>query len=452
MELLVVIFYVLVFSVIISKVPFFRRVSGLSIRWLLIFFVLKVISGAILVFIYTYYYTEPEFADIYNYFNDGRVIFSALPNSVPDYLRMVTGIDSGAPHLDKYYSQMGHWVRPWDPVLYNDNRLIIRFNALVSLFSLGYIQVHSVFMNFLSFSGLVALLGFFRKYSDPEKLQWLAPGLFLIPGLLFWGSGVLKEALLLWAFGFWNYYLSRLTGSPRKQWPFLIVLFLAFTWVLVLLKPYTFYLWLPCILAFYLWKNAGALNFNIRMIALLTGLVIAAWLTGKMFPQFDLLTIIATKQNDFIAQSLYHDAGSIIYTHLLRPTIVEFARAFPSGVLHTLTRPHLFEANSTVTLMAALENLLLVAMILYGLVSYKKKQMNDYPLKWAAIWFVILLFGLVGMVTVASGGMVRYRIPAMPFLWFFIVHMAHLPKLKLPFFPDVSSTGQKRPLNSKNRK
>ncbi len=433
MELLVVLFYVLIFSGIIAKVPFFSRVSGLSVRWLLFFFVLKVISGAILVFIYTYYYTETEFADIYKYFNDGRVIFSALPNSVPDYLRMVTGIDAATPHLDRYYSQMGHWVRPWESVLYNDNRLVIRFNALVSLFSMGYIQVHSVFINFLSFSGLIALLGFFRRYGHAEKIQWLAPGIFLFPGLLFWGSGVLKEGLLIWAFGFWNFYLDGLRYATRKQWPKLIFLLLAYTWLLILLKPYTFYLWLPCLTGFYLWKNSGAVYFNLRLILLLAGIAIVTLLLGQIFPKYNILTIIAAKQNDFIAQSIYYDAGSLIQTDLLKPTLWDFAKAFPSGLWHSLTRPHLFEAYSPVTLMAALENFFIAAIILYSLLSAKKGYANHINLKWSALWFVILLLGLIGMVTVAHGGMVRYRIPALPFLWFIIIHTAYLPRLRLPF-------------------
>jgi hypothetical protein len=427
MHLFLTVGYFLIFCILLSKIPFFRNLPGLSIPFILIFFGLKVVSGALLIFVYTWYYTDPKLADVYKYFNDGQILYSALYSNPLDYLRLLTGIDSSAPHLQLYYDQMSFWYRPWESAGYNDNRLVIRFNAFVSIFSFGYIHVHNVFINFLSFSGLIALYKFFIRYADHQKLLWLAGGIFLFPGLLFWGSGILKEGLLIWCFGFWIYYAD--TFIHRKSAGVLILLFL-YSFILLLLKPYTILLWIPCMIAFYWSKNLSALRINFRYGMVIVFFTAIALLVGFFIPGLNLLEILARKQNDFVASSLYFDAGSIIHTHKLSPEIFEITKAFFVGFFYTLFRPHILEANSLVIWMAALENLLIFAMLVYVVIFFDRKKFQMYNIKWTGLWFTLLLFGLVGMISVVYGGIVRYKIPALPFLWLALVHLSVMPDLQ----------------------
>jgi hypothetical protein len=427
MHLILTVGYFLVFCILLSKIPFFRNLPGLSFPYILIFFGLKVVSGALLIFVYTWYYTDPKFADVYKYFNDGRIMFSAIHSNPLDYLRLLTGIDSSASQLQVYYDQMSFWYRPWESAGYNDNRLVIRFNAFVSIFSFGYIHVHTVFINFLSFSGLIALYKFFIRYADPHKLVWLAGGMFLFPGLLFWGSGILKEGLLIWCFGFWIYYAD--TFINRKSMRIITLLFF-YSFILLLLKPYTILLWIPCMIAFYWSKNLSALKINIRYGMVLMFFVLIALGVGFFMPDLNILEILARKQNDFVASSLYFDAGSIMHTNKLDPDFFQITIAFFVGAFHTFFRPHIFEANSLVILMSALENLLIFAMLIYMVIFFDRKKFQMYDIKWTGIWFTILLFGLVGMISVAYGGIVRYKIPALPFLWLSLVHFSVMPDLQ----------------------
>ena len=62
-----------------------------------------------------------------------------------DYLRMVFGIANDTPEFrDLYYEDMNNWVRHFESNLYNDAHTIIRFNAVVRLFSFGEFHVHTV--------------------------------------------------------------------------------------------------------------------------------------------------------------------------------------------------------------------------------------------------------------------------------------------------------------------
>lgn len=427
MGVILTIIYFLLFCFIILRHPFFKKVKVIPAWLLIVFFALKVSAGMLLIAVYTYYYKEPEYADVYKYFNDARVIFSALSEHPADYFRMATGIGARAPHLDHYYEQMIFWERPWFSPLYNDNRLVIRFNALVLLFSFGNLLVHNVFINFLSFTGLVALFRFLAKYADPEKTFWIVPGLFLFPSLLFWGSGILKEGLLLWAFGCWIFYGDKiLTEKQLRIAPF----FLFFSLILVLLKPYTIIIWMPCFIAFYLSRQKSQVGSILIYFLVFTVSAILVYLQYSLFNGFDVLQLIASKQHEFIEHSLFHEAGSLIHTNYLSAELKDMIPAFFMGLAGTLFRPHLFEVYSVVTLIAALENVLIAGMIFYGVFRFDKQKFSRYNIKWLGFWYFMLFMGFVGMISPAFGGLVRYKIPALPFLWVFFVHMVRLPDSK----------------------
>jgi hypothetical protein len=427
MQLVLTLFYFLLFCLAIRKMEFFRSVPGITRNTLILFFAAKVAAGTFLILIYTYFYTDIESADIYKYFQDGRVMYSALKENPADYLRMMTGIDASSPHLQVYYDAMSHWYRtPWDPVSYNDSRLVIRFNALAFLISGGSIYVHNVLINFLSFGGILAMYRFFARYSDPRKLFWLAPGMFLFPGLLFWGSGILKEGLLLWAFGFWIFHFDRILSKPLALRGISILALLFFSFILLQLKPYTIGFWIPCMIGFYISchvKNALKTN-------LIYGLILLTCVVGVLLlrPYYDLVQIIVSKQNDFISHSRFEEAGSLIHTELLSANWISISKGWLIGLMHTFTRPHLLDVSSPVILMAALENLLIWACFIAAVI-FPDKKLHEYPVKWSGIWFTVLLFGFVGMISVAYGGIVRYKIPALPFLWVFFVHVINFPNI-----------------------
>jgi hypothetical protein len=84
---------------------------------------------------------------------------NALFTQPADGLRMLFAIGNDTPYFtEHYYSAMNNWVRQYESNLYNDAHTMIRFNAVLRLFSFGHYHVHTVFASFISLIGLVALL------------------------------------------------------------------------------------------------------------------------------------------------------------------------------------------------------------------------------------------------------------------------------------------------------
>ena len=100
--------YAAVILFAIHKLAFFRA-PGLSPRVVSAAFLLKVLAGTGLWYIYTYVHVDRATADLYRYFDDGNIMFSALPDHPADYVRMLTGIGNDQPHFDtRYYLVMNN--------------------------------------------------------------------------------------------------------------------------------------------------------------------------------------------------------------------------------------------------------------------------------------------------------------------------------------------------------
>jgi hypothetical protein len=422
---------------------FFRGIDGLPYKTLVLFFLLKVIAGAVFILIYTYYY-ESRTADVYRYFNEGKVIFSALRRNPIDYLRMLTGIGADAQHLQSYYAKMPYW---WDPELYpvyNDNRLMIRFNAILNLVSFGRIHVNSVLANFFSLTGFVAIYKFALCHIQKEKINWLKYGVFLFPSLIFWGSGLIKEIMLFPLLGFFVYYADKLiSGTRLKSWQYL--LFFIIVILFLLLKVYVLLLLLPCLLAFYLTGRLKKPGPGVIFSLVILGAVILVLAIGWLFPQLDPFAILAKRQNFYMRFSVFVNAGSLIHEVYLEPTFSGIITYIPRALFNVLFRPHLLDSFNPVILMAAVENLLILLVL--GLMTYwglQKKRLNR--LEWLGIWFTLILFVFIGITTQVYGTLVRFKIPALPFLWMSFVSLLPVERIETLFSERI-----KRPLNLKKQ-
>jgi len=151
----------------------FFNADGISKRSFIILFILKLFFGFALWAIYTFYYTERVTADIYKYFDDSKVIFDCLKTNPADYFKMLFGIKNNTHAFDHYYSQMNFWAQKSGTSIYNDSHTIIRFNALVRLFSFGYYNVHTVVICFLSLIGLTAIYKTFVIELQDKKQELL---------------------------------------------------------------------------------------------------------------------------------------------------------------------------------------------------------------------------------------------------------------------------------------
>ncbi len=230
-EILLSLFYTTLFVWIIFRGRFFKS-EGISRQGLALLFIIKIVVGVLLTLIYTYYYTIREEADIFKFFDDSKYIFNALFINPLHYLQLVLGINADADYLQTYVSGTKYWAVQTDAYqeftgalnanFFNAHRLITRFNAVVHIFSFGYYTVHVVFMCFLSLIGLMAIFKSFYPFLK-EKRKGLVVAVFLLPAVLFWSSGVLKEGFIFLVLGLFIFAFFNLVQKPCVSQTILLV-------------------------------------------------------------------------------------------------------------------------------------------------------------------------------------------------------------------------------------
>lgn len=410
MEILLSILYILIFVFVIYKANFFD-IEGLSKRNLSVFFVIKILCGIALTFIYTYYYKQRETADIYKYFDDGRIMYASIFNHPFDYLRMVTSLGSESPELNKYYDVMNYSHRGGNYGLYNDYITMIRFNAVINLFSFGYYTVHTIFMAFISFTGLTAIYKTFSPYLQNKKTElWIA--VYFIPSILLWTSGVLKESIMMFGLGMLCLSFIKILEKFSLKYFFLLLFSVL---ILFISKMYILVALLPGIITIFIIQKSGSKWALIKFIFIHAVFLLFAF--NITIFQYDFLQILSFKQQDFaVLVQKAGNVGSLIHIPELKPTWISFFENSPVAFFNALVRPHIFEAYSPFVLLSALENLLLILFILTTFFFIKYKNIQNKGLIYLCFSFVVILFILSGLTTPVMGALVRYRAPALPFL------------------------------------
>ncbi|MCU0436142.1 MAG: hypothetical protein MUC87_21985 [Bacteroidia bacterium] len=468
------------------------RYDELHKRFLPAAFLLKIAAGTALWYIYTYYYTDRSTSDIWKYFDDSGILFSALQSSPTDFLRMITGIGDDAPHIAAtYYQKMNYWYQQFDSPFFNDGRTMIRLNALLRLLSFGNYHVHTVIMSFLSLIGLNLIYKILR----PAFAGWRWIGavvVFLLPSVLFWGSGVLKEGLLWLCMGV---LLWALMQAKEKPLWLRVALTLAAAWLMAATRLYVLAAVIPALGGWWLAKKWNSTVW--KPLAVTLAAVCVCLLLLRMWPATDAVKLVAIKRNDFInlarggtymydsTRVLHLDAanrnalirvndtlvriqrgtpvrwwrvadnfmdtlytaqftdtatfrllsdlpraGTLTSTRYLQPGIADMLRVLPEAMFSIVFRPLPHEMRHLPLIPAAAENLLLLALL--ALLLRTARRTPQKALTVYCVVFVLLLLAVTGITTPVTGAAVRYKSLALPFL--FAMLMLHINPQKLPAF------------------
>ena len=408
-NLLLTLPYLLFLLFIIGKIPFIKE-SGIQTNALRFAFLAKVFFGFLVYLIYAYYYENRIEADTFKYFDDSYYLYEALYTKPIDFFNMLFGINCEGSYFDHlYYDKMNNWYRAYENSLYNDNRLIIRVNAVLRIFSFGNYHVHSIILNFIAFIGSVGMARFFLHFVKSKWKVYLA--VFFIPSVVFWSSGILKESLLLFAMGLFCFFIYRLVLT--KNWSNLVLLIIPFL-LLVLLKFYVFVAFLPAILGWY-FSETTRFKWKAYLLVFSVFSIIAVVL-GLLNPNFNFIHILVRKQHDFINMSIAFHVNSAIQMNYLDENIFSIIKAVPMGIINSLTRPWPIEIKNGLFVPAMIENVVLLSLILIAIIQKVKNPIRSANFIAFCFLFTLFLYSIIGISTPILGALVRYKIPAMPFL------------------------------------
>ncbi len=395
MEWIIVIVYVLILAFITYKYVA-KRFPAFSRHFITALFLLKALAG---IYYGVWHKQKCGQCDTFLMFKAGNYIYEQGKENPGKYFLLTFGPNGGHPrYLDESdLAAVEYWGN-------TASYTVVRFNALIRPFTFGYYAVHSLFMAFFSF---LALLCLFRYLSSiyPERKKLFILILFLVPSIVFYGSGVHKEAIALIALSLlvpsFGHFLD---GQKRALFLFLPALFL-----LYLVKEFYFASLLPALLA---WGLSRHSKLHPGLLFPLTVLLfwVAVFLLSNVLPVSDLARQMAEKQELFRATK----GESHILIPLLDGSPGSVLKALPQALFNVFVRPLNGGIHSPFLFLYALENIAILLLTLWTIVSAHKMNFR-HPLFWFFLLFSLAALLIIGLIVPNIGAISRYRVPGLLF-------------------------------------
>ncbi len=401
-ELISPLAFFLLLLFIINSTRFFKT-DSISRQVLLVGFSLKAFSA--ILFGYLYKSGMLRGSDTYTYFNDGNIVYNALKSDPFTYFKLAIGSNDFTPvpkYLLSYTDSMSFWFD-------SSNYFLVRLNALIRPFSFGVYNVHAIVFAFLSFIGTYNLYLFFEnKVNSKKVLQFI---LFGIPSIVFWTSGIHKEAIVIFALGTILYNLDEIIQSTYTKRNVFFAIFGLI--VLGYIRIYLLAFLLPLMSAMILYKRFEFKQSSVKMFAVcIVSFLLLILFIDYNTPNISLLHELAVRRTYFL-----NSPGNTTFQvegipHNIQGVMILLWEA----ITNPFIRPLPNDCNVFLTYLASFETLILLFVFISLLVTVNFKSIFRNPYALFSILFGLSTLFLIGLIVNNSGAIVRYRSVAIPFI------------------------------------
>ncbi len=435
------------------------KLNGIDENYVIYSYLLKLISGIALWYIYTYYYSDKTVNDIYKYFNDGNQLAKIFKNNISDFWSVISGLQLKNADNLRLLNQMKFWIKPNSYGFYNDNQTIIVLSCFLNLICNNNLLLAMLYMSIASFIALFILFKTLSVYLEWKKLFYVL--LFVSPSIALWTNGLLKENLILLALTILVFFTNKLVNRINL---FYVVGFVFGLLALTITKPYLFGFILPSVICF-----GFVICMKIKSIKLLfismyitSILVFITWCythnpviynyankseleKSKEYDRvnqisyqknvlgnnYNILEMLRFKQADYKHEAKIAKAKSLIYTKKLDGELYNFFICLPYGISNGFARPHIFEIKSLTYLVPSLENLFIIFLFVLIFLFPKKLNLDQKLLVFYYGTFISITFIFIGLLVPVLGNLVRYKAPFLPILFFCLLTIIDKEKIHL---------------------
>lgn len=401
-EIIVPIVWFVILLLVVANKRFFKS-DSISKQVLLIGFILKAFSA--LLFGFFFKSGMLSGSDTFMYFDDGNIIYNTLQTDPFIYFKLAIGTNDFRPvpkYLLPYTDVMHFWFD-------NSNYFLVRINALIRPFTFGVYNAHAVIFAFLSFIGTYNLYLFFEnKVISKKVLQFI---LFGIPSIVFWTSGVHKEAIVIFALGTILYNLDEIIKSNYTKRN----VFFAFAGLIILgyIRIYLLAFLLPLIAAMILYNRFESKETSLKVFLVSIGAFLAIlFLIDIYTPKISFFQEMLVRRAYFL-----NSPGNMSFPvegipHNYKGVFMLIWEA----VTNPFIRPLPEDCNVFLAYLASIETIILLFVFIALLATAKVKSILKNPYAIFSILFGLSTLFLIGLIVNNSGAIVRYRSIAFPFI------------------------------------
>ena len=268
-----------------------------------------------------------------------------------------------------------------------------------------------------SFMGQIGFYTAFRRWVPADRLKPYALGLFFLPTLLFWPSGVGKDALMIGALGLAAAGFSAALSTYRFR--YLLMGGLSLT-LATLVRPHVAMLMLAAVFIAMVFGRGPTVARARAQRLVVTGLIALALLIGApRAVQLIDLELSAEGFENLVEQQADRtgQGGSQIQGEAVTSPV-----QFPSAMLRVLFRPLPTEARSMEMLLTSLEGIALLALTVVLAPRMVRRLKRGFRNPWVIVSGVYTVGFIVAFSTVLNLGILaRQRAQVLPFYVAFII-------------------------------
>ena len=382
--------------------------------------VIKILSGIALGLVYKYYYNSQ--GDTFQYFDDAKKLSVIFNNNPHLYFKIIFNGIYDANTL----SNLNFAYQPRAMTM-------VKILSPIVLLSAGNYWISAVYLSIFSFAGCWVLANRL-SIIFPEKKHAAALAFLFFPSIVFWGSGIIKESILL---GLICLSVAIVLKNDFKNWQgFVQLLFLLFVfYILWQLKYYYLAVLLPILAAYFISGTLFTYLSLKKRVLIFAGififiLIISTWLHPNLSADNFALAII--KNHDITVRS--NPSSLYIHFYQLSPHLNNILINIPLAFFSGLYRNFIWEGRSIFQFLTGLENFFILLLSLYNIVLIVKRKLTiSQPLMLLTTGiYIFLLSTLLALSSPNFGSLSRYKVGYLPFFIFLIV-----PERKKLYFKNL---------------
>ncbi|MCE3294318.1 MAG: hypothetical protein K0R65_32 [Crocinitomicaceae bacterium] len=394
-----------------------------KLEFLLPGYFLKIIGGLIFALIYVFYYRGT--GDTIEYFYGSKQLADFFWGHPSFYMDLMWADSEQAQVLLKARHEFIRFS------LTEEEWFMIKLISPLNIMGLRSYLGITYFMSAISFLGSYKMYQLMRDIMGGRNKNILFVLNFLIPSVLFWGSGVLKDTITLSSFSFATFILYSILIKGKIK-PVYFVGLLVFGFIILKLKAYIlicFSLWILITLFFVFMKKSSNPILKFLLLPYITAIIVGVGYFGLQL----LLTSSADYRQEIILKKIegfqqYHSTlgGSAYSLGEVEYTPFGLLKKLPEAINVTLFRPYIWESNTVLVLINSLESLFLLIFFLYTVFRYKIsffKHLRDNPFLIGGVIFCLVFSFFIGISSYNFGALSRFKIPIVSTLYFIIYYV-----------------------------
>lgn len=356
----------------------------LASKWFFTVLTLKIIGGLALGWVYTYFY---QGGDTFNFFHNAVL-------------------------LNQGFTETSFINQP-------RTEAFIMILQPIAWITDGNYWLSAIYFSIISFLGIWWLIRVIHQHW-PEYTISAVISFGMIPSVVFWTSGIIKDSLSLSAACLIAASLIHINREKKQS----ILEWLAVVISLILLYFIKHYLFVVSSLIYLsgviLATTKNLKNRFLFRVFIFIGLFVTAFLSVRyVHPYFDPNRLPLTIKENYEAIAVKSSQENMIKLNL-EPTWTSLFINAPKALVCGLFLPSVIDPGDKLGWAAALENLLLLFLSMVAMIEFIRTRPSPTYLLLLTLLFILILGSILPLSTPNFGSLSRYRTSYLPFLYFIL--------------------------------